>query len=85
MPSGKSNSSEQRHLHIFTSLVVLDEVDALLGQRGETDHDAMRRLKNEFLQSFDGVSFYTIILLSLSKQCANKESAGVHMFNSYHF
>lgn len=34
----------------------LDEVDALLSRRGESEHDAMRRLKNEFLQSFDGVS-----------------------------
>ena len=33
-----------------------DEVDALLSRRGESEHDAMRRLKNEFLQSFDGVS-----------------------------
>jgi SpoVK/Ycf46/Vps4 family AAA+-type ATPase len=32
-----------------------DEVDALLGRRSESDHDAMRRLKNEFLLQFDGV------------------------------
>lgn len=34
---------------------VSDEVDALLSRRGESEHEAMRRLKNEFLQSFDGV------------------------------
>ena len=33
-----------------------DEVDALLSRRGDSENDAMRRLKNEFLQSFDGVS-----------------------------
>ncbi len=33
-----------------------DEVDALLNRRGGSEHAAMRRLKNEFLQSFDGVS-----------------------------
>lgn len=33
----------------------VDECDALLGKRGESEHDAMRRLKNEFLQCFDGV------------------------------
>ena len=33
-----------------------DEVDALLSRRGESEHDSMRRLKNEFLQSFDGVN-----------------------------
>ena len=36
--------------------VSTDEVDAILSRRGESEHDAMRRLKNEFLQSFDGVS-----------------------------
>ena len=41
-------------LHVVFSF--LDEVDALLSRRGESEHDAMRRLKNEFLQSFDGVS-----------------------------
>ena len=33
----------------------VDECDALLGKRGDSEHDAMRRLKNEFLQCFDGV------------------------------
>ena len=32
-----------------------DECDAMLGKRGDSEHDAMRRLKNEFLQCFDGV------------------------------
>ena len=36
-----------------------DECDALLGKRGDGENDAMRRLKNEFLQSFDGVSVCT--------------------------
>ena len=48
------------YLHFPTYCVLyfsfLDEVDALLSRRGESEHDAMRRLKNEFLQSFDGVS-----------------------------
>lgn len=38
-----------------------DEVDALLSRRGESEHDSMRRLKNEFLQSFDGVKSCTIV------------------------
>ena len=42
--------------HVFlTSPLPPDEVDALLSRRGEGEHDAMRRLKNEFLSSFDGV------------------------------
>jgi spastin len=38
------------------AIIFLDECDALLGRRGQGDHDAMRRLKNEFLQCFDGVT-----------------------------
>lgn len=37
------------------SIIFIDEVDALLGRRSESDHDAMRRLKNEFLLQFDGM------------------------------
>lgn len=29
-----------------------------MSRRGESDHEAMRRLKNEFLVSFDGVKHY---------------------------
>ena len=35
---------------------ILDEVDSLLTERKESEHDAMRRLKTEFLIQFDGVS-----------------------------
>lgn len=37
-------------------LCFLDEVDSLLCERREGEHDASRRLKTEFLIEFDGVS-----------------------------
>jgi SpoVK/Ycf46/Vps4 family AAA+-type ATPase len=41
---------------ISPSVIFVDEVDSMLGRRGkDTEHSAMRKLKNEFMASWDGL------------------------------
>jgi len=47
-------SGDMMPLQVVT-LLVLDEVDSLLSDRREGEHEASRRLKTEFLLEFDGV------------------------------
>ena len=48
------------------SIVLPDEIDSLLCERREGEHEASRRLKTEFLLEFDGVSFVCWQSLSAS-------------------
>ncbi|KAM3358710.1 hypothetical protein P3S68_021643 [Capsicum galapagoense] len=42
---------------ISPSIILVDEVDSMLGRReNPEEHEAMRRLKNEFMLNWDGLS-----------------------------
>ena len=36
-------------------MLYLDEIDSILTERSESEHEASRRLKTEFLLQFDGI------------------------------
>eukprot|EP00249_Psilotum_nudum_P020431 c27701_g2_i1 orf=454-2958(+) len=40
---------------VAPTVIFIDEVDSLLGQRSRVEHEAMRKIKNEFMAHWDGL------------------------------
>merc|ERR1711904_500465 len=64
------------------SLIFFDEVDALLSSRGESgEHEASRRLKNEFLTQLDGAaSTEGYVVLAATNRPQDLDEAALRRF-----
>eukprot|EP01060_Flectonema_neradi_P002483 TRINITY_DN11546_c0_g1_i1.p1 TRINITY_DN11546_c0_g1~~TRINITY_DN11546_c0_g1_i1.p1 ORF type:complete len:534 (+),score=85.30 TRINITY_DN11546_c0_g1_i1:43-1644(+) len=68
--------------HLSPSVVFIDEVDSLLAARGE-EHEAMRRIKTEFLVQMDGVGTSTtarVLVLAATNRPQDIDTACLRRF-----
>ena len=50
---------------------ISDEIDSLLCERREGEHESSRRLKTEFMLEFDGVSLCLLKYINISTNLRN--------------
>lgn len=69
--------------YIQPSIIFIDEIDSLLFERKENDHESSRRLKTEFLSQFDGMQSNSqdrILVMGATNRPSELDNAALRRF-----
>ncbi len=63
------------------AIIFIDEIDSMLTARSESDNDAARRLKTEFLVQFDNLQGCRVIVIGATNLPNELDLAALRRFN----